>query len=305
MQSNNSKTYELVLTALFVAIIVVMASTPLGFIPLVVINATTLHIPVIIGSLFLGPKKGGFLGGVFGITSFIKSTLVPSPSAFIFSPVAALTMLPHNSIGEAVLIVLKSSFIAIVPRIMIGIVPYFVYVGIKKAISSEKKAVVGTIINVVISFILGFGVFAFFNKMIAEGKIGMNVTVAQILGVVLGIAAFAGIEYLFMNKDAKALGFITSGIAGAMTNTLLVMGSIYLFYKDPYAELLQIDPSALMGVIVGVISFNGVIEAVVGAIIVYLVGIVLDKIKPAGVYAGKDMKIKTVNEDNTVAKMAQ
>ena len=305
MQSNNSKTYELVLTALFVAIIVVMASTPLGFIPLVVINATTLHIPVIIGSLFLGPKKGGFLGGVFGITSFIKSTLVPSPSAFIFSPVAALTMLPHNSIGEAVLIVFKSSFIAIVPRIMIGIVPYFVYVGIKKAISSEKKAVVGTIINVVISFILGFGVFAFFNKMIAEGKIGMNVTVAQILGVVLGIAAFAGIEYLFMNKDAKALGFITSGIAGAMTNTLLVMGSIYLFYKDPYAELLQIDPSALMGVIVGVISFNGVIEAVVGAIIVYLVGIVLDKIKPAGVYAGKDMKIKTVNEDNTVAKMAQ
>ena len=305
MQSNNSKTYELVLTALFVAIIVVMASTPLGFIPLVVINATTLHIPVIIGSLFLGPKKGGFLGGVFGITSFIKSTLVPSPSAFIFSPVAALTMLPHNSIGEAVLIVLKSSFIAIVPRIMIGIVPYFVYVGIKKAISSEKKAVVGTIINVVISFILGFGVFAFFNKMIAEGKVGMNVTVAQILGVVLGIAAFAGIEYLFMNKDAKALGFITSGIAGAMTNTLLVMGSIYLFYKDPYAELLQIDPSALMGVIAGVISFNGVIEAVVGAIIVYLVGIVLDKIKPAGVYAGKDMKIKTVNEDNTVAKMAQ
>ncbi|MBR4707559.1 MAG: ECF transporter S component [Pseudobutyrivibrio sp.] len=305
MQSNNSKTYELVLTALFVAIIVVMASTPLGFIPLVVINATTLHIPVIIGSLFLGPKKGGFLGGVFGITSFIKSTLVPSPSAFIFSPVAALTMLPHNSIGEAVLIVFKSSFIAIVPRIMIGIVPYFVYVGIKKAISSEKKAVVGTIINVVISFILGFGVFAFFNKMIAEGKIGMNVTVAQILGVVLGIAAFAGIEYLFMNKDAKALGFITSGIAGAMTNTLLVMGSIYLFYKDPYAELLQIDPSALMGVIAGVISFNGVIEAVVGAIIVYLVGIVLDKIKPAGVYAGKDMKIKTVNEDNTVAKMAQ
>ena len=305
MQSNNSKTYELVLTALFVAIIVVMASTPLGYIPLVVINATTLHIPVIIGSLFLGPKKGGFLGGVFGITSFIKSTLVPSPSAFIFSPVAALTMLPHNSIGEAVLIVLKSSFIAIVPRIMIGIVPYFVYVGIKKAISSEKKAVVGTIINVVISFILGFGVFAFFNKMIAEGKVGMNVTVAQILGVVLGIAAFAGIEYLFMNKDAKALGFITSGIAGAMTNTLLVMGSIYLFYKDPYAELLQIDPSALMGVIAGVISFNGVIEAVVGAIIVYLVGIVLDKIKPAGVYAGKDMKIKTVNEDNTVAKMAQ
>ena len=284
MQSNNSKTYGLVLTALFVAIIVVMASTPLGFIPLVVINATTLHIPVIIGSLFLGPKKGAFLGGVFGITSFIKSTLTPSASAFIFSPVAALTMLPHDTIGAAILIVLKSTFIAIVPRILIGVVPYFVYVGIKKAISSEQKVVYGSIINAVISFILGFGVFAFFNKMISEGKISMTVTVAQILGAVVGMLAFAAIEYLFMNKDAKALGFITAGIAGAMTNTLLVMGSIYLFYKDPYANLLQIDPSAVMGVIAGVISFNGVIEAVVGAVIVYLVGIVLDKIKPAGVY---------------------
>ena len=35
----NEKTYELVLTALFTAIIVIMAFTPLGYIPLVVINA--------------------------------------------------------------------------------------------------------------------------------------------------------------------------------------------------------------------------------------------------------------------------
>ncbi|SFH74864.1 Uncharacterized membrane protein [Pseudobutyrivibrio sp. OR37] len=305
MQSNNSKTYELVLTALFVAIIVVMASTPLGYIPLVVINATTLHIPVIIGSLFLGPKKGGFLGGVFGVTSFVKSSLTPTPSAFAFSPVAALTMLPHDTIGQAIGLVFKSTFIAIVPRILIGVIPYFVYVGIKKAISSEKKLVYGSIINVIISFIMGFGVFAFFNKMVSEGKIGFSVTVAQVIGAVIGIIVFAAIEYLFMNKDAKALGFITAGISGAMTNTLLVMGSIYAFYRIPYSEVLQIDPSALMGVIGGIISFNGVIEAIVGAVIVYLVGIVLDKIKPAGVYAGKEMKIKAVTSETSKKQMAQ
>ena len=260
MQSNNSKTYELVLTALFVAIIVVMASTPLGFIPLVVINATTLHIPVIIGSLFLGPKKGGFLGGVFGLTSLIKSSLgAASLSAFVFSPVAALSMLPHDTVGAAVLLVLKSTFIAVVPRILIGVVPYFVYVGIKKAIGSDKKLVYGSVINAVISFILGFGVFAFFNRMIAQEVLGMSVTVARVIGIIVGIAAFAGIEYLFMNKDAKALGFITAGIAGAMTNTLLVMGSIYVFYKYPYAEAVGVDPDALMAMIGGVISFNGVI----------------------------------------------
>ena len=302
MQSNNSKTYELVLTALFVAIIVVMASTPLGYIPLVVINATTLHIPVIIGSLFLGPKKGGFLGGVFGLTSFIKSSLTPTPSAFAFSPVAALTMLPHDTVGQAIALVFKSTFIAIVPRILIGVVPYFVYIGIKKAISSEKKVVYGTIINLIISFIMGFGGYAFFNKMVSEGKLGFSATVAQVIGAVVGIVIFAVIEYLFMNKDAKALGFITAGISGAMTNTLLVMGSIYAFYRIPYSEVLQIDPNALMGVIGGIISFNGVIEAVVGAVIVYLLGIVLDKIKPAGMYSGKNTKIKSVNNNSDASK---
>lgn len=65
----NNKTAELVLTALFAAIIIIMAFTPLGYIPLVVINATIIHIPVILGSLFCGPKKGGFLGFIFGLTS--------------------------------------------------------------------------------------------------------------------------------------------------------------------------------------------------------------------------------------------
>lgn len=82
----NNKTEELVLTALFAAIIIIMAFTPLGYIPLVVINATIIHIPVILGSLFCAPKKGGFLGFIFGLTSFIKNTVMPtSLSAFVFS----------------------------------------------------------------------------------------------------------------------------------------------------------------------------------------------------------------------------
>ena len=78
------------LTALFTAIIVIMAFTPLGYIPLVVINATIIHIPVILGALFLGPKKGAFLGFVFGLTSFINNTFkAATASAFVFSPVLA------------------------------------------------------------------------------------------------------------------------------------------------------------------------------------------------------------------------
>ena len=54
----NNKTAELVLTALFAAIIIIMAFTPLGYIPLVVINATIIHIPVIFRSVILWTEEG-------------------------------------------------------------------------------------------------------------------------------------------------------------------------------------------------------------------------------------------------------
>ena len=115
------QTYDLVLTALFTAIIVIMAYTPLGYIPLGVINATIIHIPVILGALFLGPKKGAFLGFVFGFTSFLKNTLTPATlSAFVFSPVIAGSQFGASG-------VLRSAYICFVPRILVGVVPYFAF----------------------------------------------------------------------------------------------------------------------------------------------------------------------------------
>jgi len=82
-----NNTFRLVLTAFFLAILILLASVPfLGFIPLGIINATTLHIPVIIASIVLGPKLGAFLGGAFGIISMIRSTVIVTPLSFAFSP---------------------------------------------------------------------------------------------------------------------------------------------------------------------------------------------------------------------------
>ena len=90
---NKKKISELVLTSLFAAIIIIMAFTPLGYIPLGIINATIIQIPVIIGALFCGPKQGAFLGFLFGFTSFLKNTITPATlSAFVFSPVLAAGM---------------------------------------------------------------------------------------------------------------------------------------------------------------------------------------------------------------------
>ena len=84
--SRSSQVYGLVLLAMFSAIIFLLAFTPIGLIDLPLIKATILHVPVIIGSILLGPKKGAFLGGIFGLTSLIKNTMMPSALSFAFSP---------------------------------------------------------------------------------------------------------------------------------------------------------------------------------------------------------------------------
>jgi uncharacterized membrane protein len=270
----NTKTTALVLTALFAAIIVIMAFTPLGYIPLVVINATIIHIPVILGSLFCGPKKGGFLGFVFGLTSFIKNTVMPSSlSAFVFSPILAAGVVGTSGI-------FKSIFICFVPRILVGVVPYFVYIGIKKLLASDKKAVWSVVLNLLIGLFLFVGVRAFINNVTASNPLSAAVVV--LISAVIGLAVFAALTLYTAKKTQNVSAFIYAGVLGSMVNTLLVMGGIFVLYKDAYAEALSIDPTAVLGIIGGVISFNGVLEAIVASIIVAALGVVLNKIKPIG-----------------------
>lgn len=269
--NTNKKMFGMVLCALFVAIIVIMAFTPLGYIPLVVINATIIHIPVILGSLFCGPKKGAFLGFVFGFTSFIKNTFMPaSLSAFVFSPVLAMDV-------AGIAGVFKSILICFVPRILVGVVPYFVYILVRKALESEKRTVWGTVLNGIIGLFLYAGIYAFLGKVASMGAV-----IRIVSAILIAVAVFAFIEYAFIRKNAQMIPFVYAAISGALVNTLLVMGGIFVLYKDAYAAALSIEAGAVLGVIGGVISFNGVIEAIVGAVIVYAVGLVLMRISPIG-----------------------
>lgn len=267
----NSNTKELVLTALFAAIIVIMAFTPLGYIPLFIINATIIHIPVILGSLFCGPKKGAVLGFIFGFTSFINNTFrSTSLSAFVFSPVLASSVIGTEGI-------FKSLFICFVPRILVGVLPYFIYCLVKKALSSKQKNISATILNVFVALFLFIGIRAFLLKVLEENG---DANVIMIISIVVALLVFAFVEWFTMKKNGNIVSFVYAAVGGAMVNTLLVMGSIFVLYKDAYAKALDIDPTAVLGVIGGVISFNGVIEAIVAAIIVSAIGVILNRIKP-------------------------
>ncbi len=72
MTKATQKTRRLVQMAILIAIMLVLAFTPLGYLKVGAIEITFMTIPVVIGAILLGPAAGAFLGGVFGLTSFIQ-----------------------------------------------------------------------------------------------------------------------------------------------------------------------------------------------------------------------------------------
>lgn len=58
--------------AILIAVMLIFAFTPLGYLKVAAIEITFMVLPVAIGAIVVGPAGGALLGGVFGITSFIQ-----------------------------------------------------------------------------------------------------------------------------------------------------------------------------------------------------------------------------------------
>src|SRR5699024_1738230 len=88
------------------------------------------------------------------------------------------------------------------------------------------------------------------------------------------------VYHLFKNKKEKdSLGMILSSVLASLTNTILVLFFIYLFYKDDYATALNVDVSNLAKALGAVVLTNGLAEAVAAAIIAPVVAKALKRFK--------------------------
>lgn len=159
--------------ALMAAIVVLLANTPLGMIQLPIVKATTVHIPVIIGAILLGPTAGAILGGVFGVCSLISNTMAPTLLSFAFSPFMSMT-----GISGA----LKAIWISVGCRIMIGLISGWVWMIFKKfkanhMISLPITGFIGSMVNTV--FVMG----SIYYLLAAEYAQVKNVGVEAVFGL--------------------------------------------------------------------------------------------------------------------------
>ena len=183
MKARKHDTSWMVSVALMAAIVVVLANTPLGMIQLPIVKATTVHLPVIIGAILLGPTAGAILGFVFGMCSLISNTMAPTLLSFAFSPFMSTT---------GILGAIKAIWISVGCRILIGVVAGWVWILLKKIKLNQiaSLAITGFIGSMVNTITVMGSIYFLFAKQYAEAK---EVAVTAVWGLVMGTVTASGI----------------------------------------------------------------------------------------------------------------
>ena len=163
------------------AISIMMSMIPfIGYIPIGPMKATIMHVPVIIGAIIEGPLVGAIIGLIFGLTSLWNAITQP----VLLSPLFI------------------NPLVSVLPRILIGIIAYYVYQGVYKL---TKKV-----------YASGF----------VAGLVGSLANTAGVLGMIYILYAD---KYLaLLDQQGASAGkllfgvVVTSGIPEALVAALIV-----------------------------------------------------------------------------------
>ena len=127
------------------AISIMMSMLPfIGYIPIGPTKATIMHIPVIIGVIIEGLVVGATIGLIFGLTSLWNAMTQPTITSIFF----------------------LNPLVSILPRVLIGVVAYYVYQGIYKI--SKKVYAAGFMAGLIGSLANTVGVLGMIYVLYAD-----------------------------------------------------------------------------------------------------------------------------------------
>jgi uncharacterized membrane protein len=282
--SSREKTLLLVQFSILLAIEAIVCFTPLGSIPLAppLIVATLGMIPVIIAGILLGLWAGALMGAFAGLFSFIVWTFMPpSIMAFVFTPFASVGDVHGN---------FWSLLICFAPRIGVGVVAACLFRLLRRILNTDDtrawttyltgaaaaSAIVSAVITIVV-YVIGLRVLDF----------AFDPSFFWVVPVAIFLALGALFYFMFKKHVSPAttadmVTYGASAVAASMTNTICVLGGVYLFFGRDYAEVMQIGYDAMMGVIGLSVVTNGVPEAAVSALCAYFIARIIMNKKERG-----------------------
>ena len=190
----------LVTFAMLAAILMVMAFTPLGTLPLGPLSVSFIMIPVAIAGITLGPVGGGLMGGLFGILSFLQcfGIGVASPMGAILAEISPILAFVQR----------------FVPRLLCGFLCGYVFICVKKLFGANIAGYVtgfcAALLNTVlfmVSLVLLFGNTPYMQDLIG----GQN--------ILMFICAFVGIQAVFEM-------LIDTVVVGALSHVMAKIGKV-------------------------------------------------------------------------------
>ncbi len=183
------RTFQMVLSAMFIAIIILQSFVPfLGNIPIVALNITIIHITVIVGGIVLGPQAGFLLGFTWGVCSLI---------------------LAYTSANILSFMIFTNPLISILPRLLMGGLVALFYHKTTKLIASDRlrmavSGFLGSIMNTV--FVLS-SIYLLMGNQYAELK---GKTVAELPLFLMSVVTTNGVP------EALAATVVTPIIASIL-----------------------------------------------------------------------------------------
>lgn len=204
MQTKKTDTRRMAMLAMLCAVLLVMGMTGIGFIPLPVIKATTMHIPVILGAILLGPAAGGVLGAVFGLCSIWVNTTSPGLLAFAFSPFMST---------EGLVGVLKSLWIALGCRILLGVIAGWLWKGFRRLLKKDYLAlpITAALAAICHTLLVMGSIYVLLAQQYAQAK---NVGITAVFGLVMATVTASGIP------EAIAAAILVTALGKALLHLL-------------------------------------------------------------------------------------
>ncbi len=204
MKTRKMDTHYMATLAMLCGILIVMGVTGIGFIPLPIIKATTMHIPVILGAVLLGPGAGAVLGALFGICSMWANTVTPGLLSFAFSPF----MTSDGLVGVA-----KTIWIALGCRTLFGFAAGLLWKGMKALLKNDYAAlpITAAIATMLHTCLVMGSIYLLLAQQYADAK---NVAYTAVFGLIMGTVTASGIP------EAIAAAILVTVIGKALLRVL-------------------------------------------------------------------------------------
>lgn len=124
----------------------------------------------------------------------------------------------------------------------------------------------GPVVGVAVGLI--FGIFSIVQNMANPSILSfafLNPMVSVLPRILIGVTTYYSYRIPFIKNDIVKTGI--SAVVGTLTNTVGVLGMIYLLYAGQYAAAKNLDAGAAAKAIFGIAVMNGIPEAVVSIVI--------------------------------------